>query len=418
MVNFAGASVCRRCAKPLASVCPECGKPIAPDAAFCAACGTILNAETVDVSRYKNKSLRSHDFDQERHEMGVTDKELAAAKARQLKPKAVAYRNCPDCSARISREATFCTHCGAMFDALDPPASAPPPKYPAATGATEKAEPKSVSSVKTADKPRAPAAPAAVEAPRATRRPPRPVPAAVPPPAPAAVSPPAPPPPAAALHLTGKPRPELRLRMLPVAGAKYPNPAAPKKTVKVDDFYLAAEPVTCEQYKIFLKATGRAAPADWLDGEFLPGKANHPVVMVSLADALAFCRWAGVRLPTPNEWLAACVGADGRTYPWGDAPPSGANGRSTTWPVDAFPDRRGPFGHLCLVGDVQQWLFRRDRNGEKTGDPEFPVGALALGGSSYLDPPAVGANGRSSRITNPQLADYHVGFRCATDSIA
>jgi hypothetical protein len=270
----------------------------------------------------------------------------------------------------------------------------------------------------------APAAPdagatgAAKAATRPGRKAPRPTPAAaVPPPVP--LAPPEPAKVAPATPPTGRPRAELNLTMLPVNGATFQHPAHPEKAVAVGGFYLAAEPVTCAQYAVFLKATGHPAPVDWLDGEYLPGKANHPVVMVTLLDALAFCRWAGVRLPKADEWLAACVGKSALKYPWANGgPPPELLGGTTTRAVDAFAPYRGPFGHICLLGDVQQWLFEPAPDGDKTGDPEAPTGVFGIGGSSYLDPLWVGANGRSSPVHNPLIADFHIGFRCATDSMA
>ena len=93
-----------------------------------------------------------------------------------------------------------------------------------------------------------------------------------------------------------------------------------------------------------------------------PGKAEHPVVLVSADDAEAFCRWQGPRgrLPSETEWEKAARSAEGRIFPWGDSwdPDrlnSAARGPGTTTPVGRYPLGASPYGTLDAVGNVFQW---------------------------------------------------------------
>lgn len=108
-------------------------------------------------------------------------------------------------------------------------------------------------------------------------------------------------------------------------------------------FYVGRFPVTNREWLSFLHATRYRYP---MFNEIPdPARALHPVVLVALEDARAFCSWAGLRLPTEAEWRWAALGGPGcgdtswpgrrcglaaghagshneRRFPWGDEPPS------------------------------------------------------------------------------------------------
>lgn len=137
--------------------------------------------------------------------------------------------------------------------------------------------------------------------------------------------------------------------------------------VELPAFWIDIYPVTNEQYYRFIKETGyRRIPSHWKDWGFKeppypPEKANYPVTNVSYRDALAYCEWAGLRLPTGDEWEKAARGIDGRLYPWGDEYNSNfcnsaESGNYGPVAVDRYPEGKSPYGCYQMVGNVFEWV--------------------------------------------------------------
>ena len=97
----------------------------------------------------------------------------------------------------------------------------------------------------------------------------------------------------------------------------------PRHTVYLEAFYMDVYEVTNAQYREFVKASGHREPKGYgiVDGkypkvqvDFVPWKDSRfnspqqPVVCVSWEDAVAYCEWAGKRLPSEAEWEKAARG--------------------------------------------------------------------------------------------------------------
>lgn len=283
----------------------------------------------------------------------------------------------------------------------------------------------------------------------------------------------------------------------------------PKHKVMVDAFYMDATEVTNAQFKKFADATGyittaeqkpdweelkkslppgtakphdsllvaaslvfRAsngpvdlndysqwwswvAGADWKHPEGpnsnLTGKENYPVVHVSWDDAMAYCKWAGKRLPTEAEWeFAARGGLINNVYFWGNEHVNAGKPKANSWegkfpyyneqkdgylksaPVKSFSPNG--YGLYDMAGNVWEWCsdwydynYYQIMEGRTTVNPQGPQKSYdpddpytqkrSLRGGSFLCNDSYCSGYRVARRmkSSPDTGLEHTGFRCVRD---
>jgi serine/threonine-protein kinase len=193
---------------------------------------------------------------------------------------------------------------------------------------------------------------------------------------------------------------------------------SPPHLVTVGPFYIDTTAVTNAQYLAFVRASGYTAPPGWSQGRYPAGQDNWPVTEVTWADAQAYAKWKGKRLPTEAEWEFTARGSDGRVYPWGsNFNPSLTNslerGLAHPEPVGSHPDAASPFGALDMCGNVWQWC--QDAYKPYAGNSmklEIPSNAKVIRGGSFAsDRNHVTTAARNLDLATKQSAE--IGFRCA-----
>jgi sulfatase modifying factor 1 len=284
--------------------------------------------------------------------------------------------------------------------------------------------------------------------------------------------------------------------------------ATPIHRVYVDAFWMDATEVTNAQFKKFVDATGyvtiaekvptqeefpTAPPENLVAGStvFTPtphpvkldqhlqwwsyvldanwrhptgpdsdieGRDHYPVVQIAHADAEAYAKWAGKRLPTEAEWeFAARGGKAGERYTWGNELTIGGKFQANIYQGE-FPVENGdtgedgfkgiaptkqyppnPYGLYDMAGNVWEWCSdwyrvdtyaRQKLTGGVTRNPQGPStpydpaepsekkrihrGGSFLCTSKYCTRYMTGSRGKGEVST----ASNHLGFRCVAPAPA
>lgn len=221
----------------------------------------------------------------------------------------------------------------------------------------------------------------------------------------------------------------------------------PSRNVFLDQFRMAKTTVTNAQFAEFVSATSYQTHAERvrlerngsvLNWRSFSEKDDHPVVMVSHADAVAYLDWLNTsydlgeftsfRLPTEAEWEKAARGGLAQAlYPWGNEEPK--KGERMVWarseadqdeslgtmPVGCF-DANG-YGLFDMVGNVWQWCsdwygdmyyaecFAHNPAGPETGQYKVRRGAGWNIGNTFR------ARCSNRGCLYPEQVEINVGFR-------
>ena len=136
--------------------------------------------------------------------------------------------------------------------------------------------------------------------------------------------------------------------------------------LSIPEFQIAKYPVTIYQWKQFLSET----KYEWNEWKDIKDQSSmNPITMVTIEDCEAYCAWAGLSLPTEQQWEKAARGTNGRKYPWGNEEPTKELCNCNELygkilPVDALPLGNSPYGSAQMSGNVWEWtssLWRQER---------------------------------------------------------
>lgn len=208
-------------------------------------------------------------------------------------------------------------------------------------------------------------------------------------------------------------------------------------------FWVGQTEVTVGAYKRFTQATKRLMPHEpvYFRRPLNPNWANDrmPMVNVTWDDAVAYCRWAGGRLPAEAEWeYAARAGSKAGFYGALDdiAWWAGNSGRQKLVGVIRIPTalvanengmheagqkRPNAFGLYDMLGNVEEWVADWYDNGyyarSPSQDPAGPAagdGRVTRGGNWLSTSAGLRVSDRHRAV--PGLGFESIGFRCVREA--
>lgn len=151
-----------------------------------------------------------------------------------------------------------------------------------------------------------------------------------------------------------------------------PSDELPRHKVSLSAFAIDIHEVTNAEYAACVAAGACAEPQVtasktredyYLNAEY----ADFPMANVRWDEALAYCQWAGKRLPTEAEWELAARGTSAGAYAWGDAVPDCSLANvfhnpdltacvGDTVAVGSYPQGASAFGVMDMTGNVWEWV--------------------------------------------------------------
>lgn len=171
---------------------------------------------------------------------------------------------------------------------------------------------------------------------------------------------------------------------------------SPVHSVTLPDYYIDEHEVTNAQYKEFITQTGGQSPVNpFWSTNYFEQYPDAPVVGISYAEAEAYAKWTGKRLPTEEEWEKAASwnptapeGQRKRRFPWGNTfvASNVLLGASLPIMVGKFPaGNASAYGVQGLAGNAPEWVDATysPYPGNTVANPDYGKNYMVTRGGSF-----------------------------------